>query len=127
VSRLADPEVAAITERVRAICLAFEGASEKLSHGEPAFFVHGRQFANMDTYHHSSAHLAAWFAAPAGAQEALIAARPERFFRPPYVGHRGWVGLRLDGEVDWDEVAFVASEAVAAITAARAGRSAARH
>ncbi len=113
--RLPDAEVAAIIDHLRAICLAFEGASEKLSHGELAFFIAGRQFANTDRYHHNAANLAGWFAAPPGAQESLIASKPERFFRPPYVGHRGWVAMRLDNDVDWDEVAFIAAEAVSTI------------
>ncbi len=113
--RLSEAAIAEATGRFRDICLGFPGTSEKLSHGEATFFVSGRQFANLDTYHHKAANLAGWFAAPPGAQESLIAAKPERFFRPPYVGHRGWVAMRLDNDVDWDEVAFIASEAVSAI------------
>ncbi len=117
--RLGEAAIAEVTGRVRAICLGFPGTSEKLSHGEPAFFVSGRQFANLDIYHHNSPHFSGWFAAPPGAQESLIGSAPGRFFRPPYVGHRGWVALRLDNDVDWDEVAFIASEAVATIVETR--------
>ncbi len=103
---------AAITERVRAICLDFADATEKLSHGEPTFFVRGKQFANMDTNHHNSGHISVWCAAPPGSQETLVAANPARFFRPPYVGHRGWVGIVLDDDaVDWDEVAGLLADA----------------
>ena len=106
-----------ILERVRAICHGFEGTTEKVSHGEPSFFVAGRQYAMMDSYHHGSAHVSVWCAAPPGAQEVLIAAKPERFFRPPYVGHRGWVGIYLDGDPDWNEVAGVIADAVDLILA----------
>lgn len=109
-----DTSAAAITERVRAICMALADTAEKLSHGEPTFFVKGRQFANMDTYHHDSGHIAVVCAAPPGAQETLVAANPARFFRPPYVGHRGWLGIVLDGgDADWDEVAGLLADAAA--------------
>jgi hypothetical protein len=121
--RLSEAAIAEAIGRFRAICLGFPGASEKLSHGESAFFVNGRQFANLDVYHHNRPVFSAWFAAPPGAQESLIASAPGRFFRPPYVGHRGWVALRLDNDPDWDEVAFIASEAVALISGMKRGKS----
>ena len=94
-----------ILARVRKICLALPDTSERLSHGEPAFFIKGkRSFLNMDTYHHGSAHYAAWVAAPLGAQDVLVRSDPEHYFRPPYVGVRGWVGVTLDNDPDWDEV-----------------------
>jgi hypothetical protein len=99
-------------ERMRAICLALPEASERLSHGEPTWFVREKKvFANMDSYHHNSDRYGFWCAAPPGAQEVMVANGPERFFRPPYVGHRGWLGVRLDTpEVDWDEVAFLVAQ-----------------
>lgn len=100
-----------VEERVRAICLALPGATEKRSHGAPAFFA-GRQFVQLwaDGHHeHGFPHL--WCAAPAGAQQTLVAAAPDRFFRPPYVGGRGWLGVRLDGEVDWGEVEVLCEDA----------------
>ncbi len=108
---LRNDEIELVTARFRAICLGFEGATEKLSHGEPTFFLK-KQFANMDTYHHKSPKLAAWLAAPPGAQEMLVEANPARFFRPPYVGHRGWVGIVLEDDPDWDEVAGLVADAV---------------
>lgn len=111
-----------IIERLRAMCLALPGASEKLSHGEPAFFAGGRQFANLDSFHHGAEHLSVWLAAPPGAQEVLIGARPERFFRPPYRGHEGWVGVILDTDPDWDEVAMLLAEAAAMVSAPKRRR-----
>ena len=96
--------------RLRALCLALPEASEKLSHGEAAWFVRGKQFANTADHHHDD-RLSVWCAAPIGAQEMLVSADPKRFFRPPYVGHRGWLGIYLDGEVDWDELAAMIERA----------------
>ena len=103
-------------ERLRAICLALPGVSERLSHGGPTWFAGKRSFVSLADHHHGSSHLAAWCAAPPGAQEMLIDAAPGRFFRPPYVGHRGWIGLYLDTpDADWDEVALVVREAFRAV------------
>jgi len=99
-----------VDQRVRAICLALPEAVEKLSHGAPAFYV-GKQFVQLwpDGHHdHHFPHL--WCAAPAGGQEELVGSDPGRFFRPPYVGGRGWVGVRLDGQVDWGEVAELCAD-----------------
>lgn len=82
--------------RVRALCLALPETSERLSHGEPTFFVHKKVFVMFADNHHGDGRLAVWVPAPLGMQAARIAADPETFFRPPYVGHRGWVGLALD-------------------------------
>ena len=97
-------------ERLRQICLSLPEATERQSHGEPAWFVAGKQFATTADHHHDD-RLSAWCAAPEGAQEILVKANPGRFFRPPYVGHRGWVGVYLDVEVDWEEVAIVVERA----------------
>lgn len=108
-----------IEKQVRAICLALPEATEKLSHGSPAFFV-GKQFVMLwpDGHHdHDFPHM--WCAAPDGAQEGLISAAPERFFRPPYVGSRGWLGARLDGRVDWDEIEAICIDAYRTIAPKR--------
>ncbi|MGE0297320.1 MmcQ/YjbR family DNA-binding protein [Pseudonocardia sp.] len=90
-------------ERLRALCLALPEATEKISHGEPTWFVR-KTFATFADHHHDD-RLAFWCAAPPGAQEELVASAPGRFFRPPYVGGRGWVGVYLDvPDVDWDEI-----------------------
>ena len=96
-----------IEEQVRSICMALPGVTERLSHGTPAFFV-GKQFVmlSVDGHHdHQFPHL--WCAAPAGVQEELVESESHRFFRPPYVGGRGWIGVRLDRDVDCHEVAAI--------------------
>jgi len=101
-------------ERLRAIASALPEVTERLSHGEVSFFCR-KQFVTVDDHHHGADHLAFWCAAPPGAQEELVGSDPERYFRPPYVGHRGWVGVRIDRvggeEPDWDEIAEVVREA----------------
>jgi hypothetical protein len=67
------------------------------------------------TNHHGDGRFAVWCAAPAGLQSMLVDADPERFFVPPYVGHRGWLGLRLDRELDWDELAGIAEDSYAEV------------
>lgn len=110
-------------ERLRRLCLALPEASERVSHGEAAFVAgttrSARQFVTVDDHHHGGDHLAFWCAAPPGAQEALVAADPDRYFRPPYVGARGWVGVRLDTDPDWDEVAEVVAGAYRQVAAPR--------
>lgn len=103
-------------ERLRALCLALPEVTERASHGEPSFFVRDKkQFVMLDSHHHGAPHLGFWCAAPPGAQEELIAADPDRYFRPPYVGHRGWVGVRLERDglpaPDWAEVGEVVRDA----------------
>jgi hypothetical protein len=100
-----------ILDRLRAICLSLPGVTEKLSHGSSAFFA-GKQFVmSWPNGHHDHGFPHLWCAGPDGAQGHLIADAPDRFFRPPYVGHRGWIGMRLDGNIDWDEVADVCEDA----------------
>ncbi|MEU7815915.1 MmcQ/YjbR family DNA-binding protein [Pseudonocardia sp. NPDC049154] len=96
-------------DRLRALCLALPEVTEKVSHGEPTWFVR-KTFVTFADHHHDD-RLAFWCAAPPGVQEELVATDPKRFFRPPYVGTRGWVGVRLDVEVDWDEIAELVTEA----------------
>jgi hypothetical protein len=98
--------------RVRAICLALPDASERLSHGAPTFFVGGRKtFVMYHDDHHGDGRLALWCAAQPGVQADLVGEEPDRFFVPPYVGHRGWLGVRLDRDLDWAEVAGIAEDA----------------
>lgn len=83
-------------ERIRRICAALPEVTEKLSHGEPTFFVRKKVFAMCSTNHHDDGHFAVVIPAAIGIQEALIKASPKKFYRPPYVGVRGWVGIELD-------------------------------
>src|SRR4051812_47276019 len=102
-------------DRVRAICLALPGATERESHGEAAWFTtRGRLFVTCADGHHDD-RVALWLAAPVGAQEALVAAAPDRFFRPPYYGHRGWLGVYLDVPVDWPELERLIADAHGAV------------
>lgn len=99
------PAAGAPVERLRKICMALPEASEKISHGEPTWFAgKGKVFAMLDDHHHGSAHLSVLLPQPLGVQEALVNADPERFFRPPYVGPSGWVGVVLDTRPDWEMV-----------------------
>jgi hypothetical protein len=107
---------AAILDRLRELCLALPETSERLSHGAPTFFVRGkRSFLTVLTNHHGDGRFAIWCAAPEGMQGMLAEADPERFFVPPYVGHRGWVGFRLDRELDWGELAGIVEDAYAEV------------
>ena len=99
------------TVRLRKICLALPDATEKIAWGEPTWRVGGKLFAQMDTHHHGADHIAVWLPMPLGAQEALVEADAEQFFVPPYVGHRGWVGVRIDRDPDWGVVAGLVEEA----------------
>jgi hypothetical protein len=82
-------------ERVRRICTALPETTEKLSHGEPTFFVRKKVFAMISNNHHNDGHVAVVIPAGIGIQEMLIKASPAKFYRPPYVGVRGWVGIEL--------------------------------
>jgi|SRR5215472_18880448 len=90
--------------RVRKICAALPATSEKLSHGEPTFFVNDKVFTMFADNHHHDGHVAVWLPVAPGAQQTLIRHSPNRFFRPPYVGVRGWIGIELD-QVNNDELA----------------------
>lgn len=101
------------------MCLSLPEVTEKVSHGSPGFFA-GKQFVMLwpEGHHdHEFPHL--WCAAPPGAQESLVDSEPGRFFRPPYVGGRGWLGVRLDGRVDWGQVESLCEEAYRAVAPAR--------
>ncbi|MGE3076016.1 MAG: MmcQ/YjbR family DNA-binding protein [Dehalococcoidia bacterium] len=107
-------------ERLRAICLSLPETTERLSHGEPTWFVRDKKSFVTFSNHHHGGEFGFWCAAPFGAQDAMISTAPDRYFRPPYVGHRGWVGVRLDlPEMDWDEVESVVREAYRTIAPAK--------
>jgi hypothetical protein len=106
-------------DHLRALCMALPEVTERLSHGEPAWFVQGKKTFVTFADHHHDDRLAFWCAAPEGAQESLVSAYPRRYFRPPYVGVRGWLGVYLDVPVDWDEVAAVVEGAYRVVAPAK--------
>jgi hypothetical protein len=118
-----DEDVTRATDRLREITSHFPEVTERLSHGAVTFFVRGKRvIAYLTDDHHGDGRLALTCPAPPGVQEEVVRADPDRFFRPPYVGHRGWIGLRLDVDPDWDEVAGLIDEAyrkVAPVTLVR--------
>ena len=113
-------ERARTLKRIREICLALPETSERLSHGAPTFFIRGKKaFVMVLTDHHGDGRFAIWCAAADGMQKMLVDADPDRFFVPPYVGHRGWLGVRLDRGLDWDELAGIAEDAYAEVAPAK--------
>ena len=105
-------------DRLRAICMDLPGAEERLSHGQPAWFVK-KQFAGLTDHHHGDDWIGLWAAAPEGAQAELVERDPEVFFVPPYVGGRGWIGMKFSEDSDWDEVAEVVEDAWRTIAPAK--------
>ncbi len=109
-----------VLAQVRELCLSLPEVSERPSHGAPTFFVRGkRAFVTVMTDHHGDGRFALWCAAQQELQRALVAGDPERFFVPPYVGHRGWVGVRLDRGLEWDAVVGLIEDAYAEVAPAR--------
>jgi hypothetical protein len=107
-------------DRLRAACARLPEVEERLSHGAPTFFLRGKKgFVSVwrDGHHNNDfAHL--WVAAAPGVQTELIASSPDTFFRPPYVGHRGWVGVRLDTGIGDDELRELCEDAYRAVAPA---------
>lgn len=102
----------AVLERMREVAMALPEVTERLSHSTPTFFIRDKKvLVHLFENHHGDGRLALWCAAGPGVQAELVDQEPERFFVPPYVGHRGWIGLRLDVEPDWVEVAGLVEEA----------------
>ncbi|HKX14639.1 MAG TPA: MmcQ/YjbR family DNA-binding protein [Propionibacteriaceae bacterium] len=110
-SRFSEREVAEALANVRSACLALPETSERLSHGGPAFFIRDKKcFVMFLNDHHEDGRLAIWCAAPDGVQAEMVETDPERFFRPPYVGHLGWLGVLLPG-IDDAELTAICREA----------------
>jgi hypothetical protein len=106
----------AVLERLRTMCLALPEATERPSHGAPSFFVRDKKcFLMLLDNHHGDGRYAIWCAAPPGDQQLLVAADASKFFVPPYVGHRGWLGVRLNDGVDWGELAGIVDDAYCAV------------
>ena len=99
-------------ERLRELCMGLPEVSERLSHGSPSWFVRGKKvLASLDDHHHGADHLALWCPAPPGVQAERVEQEPQRFFRPPYVGPRGWLGVRIDRDPDWAEIEGILRDA----------------
>jgi hypothetical protein len=98
--------------QIRKLCLSLPETSERLSHGAPTFFIRGkRTFVMYVDNHHDDGRRAIWCAAPEGMQQALTSGEPENYFVPPYVGPRGWLGVRLDRGLGWEQVAGAVEDA----------------
>lgn len=98
--------------RVRTIAQTLPDVAERLSHSAPSFFIGGKKtFVMFVDSHHNDDIVGIWCAAPVGEQQARIEEDPERFYRPPYVGHRGWLGVRLDRPVTDEELTEIIVEA----------------
>ncbi|MGZ4676135.1 MAG: MmcQ/YjbR family DNA-binding protein [Acidimicrobiia bacterium] len=98
--------------RVRTVCAGLPEVEERLSHGSPSFFVRGKKtLAMFVDDHHGDGILGIWCAAPPGVQAEMIDEDPDVFFRPPYVGHRGWIGVRLSRAVTDEELRLILEDA----------------
>lgn len=107
--------------KLRKLCLALPEAHEVQSHGEPTFRVRNRvfaMFANADNHHGRRRH-GVWIKAAAGRQERAVKTDPTRFFVPPYVGPSGWIGVWLDQDTQWDELADILRNAHALVAPKR--------
>ena len=114
-------------ERVRELCLALPEVTERLSHGSPTWFIRDKKtFVMYLDDHHGDGRLALWVAAPEGMQASLVAGEPEHYFVPPYVGHRGWVGVHLNRGLDWNEIAGAIEEAYLKVAPKRLAEEAIR-
>ena len=117
---MSPPGSAEALTRVREICLALPEVNERASHSSPTFFVRDKKtFVSFHDDHHGDGILGLWCAAAPGVQEELVRAEPDRFYRPAYVGPRGWIGVRLDVDVDWSEVAEICADAYRAVAPKR--------
>ncbi|ORI26101.1 MmcQ/YjbR family DNA-binding protein [Rhodococcus sp. 1168] len=105
------PEAAEPLLMLRALCMALPEATERVSHGEPAWFVRKSPQFVMFADHHHDDRIGFVAAAPAGAQQDWIARDGSRFYDPPYVGGRGWIGVYLDVEQDWEQIADIVEDA----------------
>ncbi len=105
--------------RLRSLCMSLPEVEERISHGEPAWFISGkRQFVTYADHHHDD-RVAFWCSAPEGAQHVLTSTDPDRYFVPPYVGGRGWVGCYLDVEVDWEALEEIVVDGYVTVAPAR--------
>lgn len=100
--------------------MSYPEANEKRSHGEPTWFAgKGKAFAMLDNHQHGAEHLSVWLPQPAGVQHARIEEEPSRYFKPPYVGVKGWLGVVLDDDTDWEMIASLLRDAYLLVAAAK--------
>ncbi|MFT3694616.1 MAG: MmcQ/YjbR family DNA-binding protein [Kofleriaceae bacterium] len=104
---------AALT-KARKACLAIAGVEEKLSHGSPAWFTKKKQFAHFWDNHHGDGELCLWLYSDLEIQRALVDGDPDGYFVPPYVGSKGWIGVRLNRELPWEQINALIESAEAA-------------
>jgi hypothetical protein len=101
-----------ILEQLRTVVAGFPEVNERPSHSTPTFFIGDKKvLVSLWEDHHDNKGIYIWCPAPPGVQEELVEREPDRFFRPAYVGHRGWIGMHLTVDPDWDEVAEMLKEA----------------
>jgi hypothetical protein len=116
------PSNAAVVERLRGICIGLPEVTERLSHGEPTWFIRDKKTFVTTSDHHHDDRFGFWCAAPPGVQQELVEQEPDRFFRPPYVGHRGWLGVWLDvPDLDWAEIEAIVRDAYRCIAPPKLG------
>ena len=109
---ITSPAALAALEKLRDITATFPEVSERPSHGTPTFFIRDKKvLTHLWEDHHGVEGVYLWCPAPPGVQAELVALEPERFFVPPYVGARGWLGVRIETESDWDEVTEILRDA----------------
>ncbi len=107
-------------EGVRELCLGLPEVNERLSHGAPTWFIRDKKtFATAWDNHHGDQRLGLICAAPPGVQQQLVDEEPDRFYVPAYVGHRGWIGVRLDRKVDWKEIEQILIDAYTCVAPAK--------
>jgi len=112
-------------ERARKLCLRLPRVTERASHGSPGFFIDAKKpFVYFRNDHHGDGVVGMWCAAPEGAQTALLASDPEQYYRPAYVGGRGWIGVHLDKKPDWKTITAIINDAYDAVAPPRAPRTA---
>ncbi len=107
-------------EKLRKLIAAWPETDERLSHGAPTFWGGKKTFASFADNHHGDGRVAAWIKSDADTQEGLVEANPDVFFVPPYVGPSGWIGVRLDRDIDWDVVEGLLEDGYRAVAPKRA-------
>lgn len=99
-------------DMLRKVAFALPEVNERVSHGTPCFFIRDKKtLCYYHDDHHADGRVCIWAPAPTGVQDEVVKLEPDRFFVPAYVGHRGWIGVILDVEPDWDEIAGILEDA----------------